>query len=695
MPLPFSLDQISFQLDRPSPVWSERCIRLRPRKKGGRDQAGPYTLHSIPFRLGENSALLHVKEYENGCYLWLKNDFPPPFSHRTACFYLPSFPAGRILCFHNTLEGQKIFPTSLKELKFFLRLLSSNLSYFFHRPRSFIRYLHRHAHPNSGYAPWSFPKWVRSWEELPNHCFLAIAQGDPSLVILSAAAHGHHCRLKWEGRLTHEAWAFHPGDYYPFIPGPIITWGDPHEALSRAFSILSVEKPWIRKRGRQNPLRKLGWCTWNAFYLDLKPERVLEGVRAFKRAGVKLGFVLIDDGWGKYRRRMLASMQPSFDMKSLIREMKARGVEKVGVWHALTGYWMGADCELESCTRGSDGRYLPGREFFQRWYRLMKEWGVDFVKVDNQFDLLPSAMNVEPVERLTDEMLEWIHEASERKFCTILNCMSLTPECWVNFRTPLCRASFDYPPDLKELQKKQVLACFYNSLWLSHIAVPDFDMFESSGKYALCHAMSRVLSGGPVYLTDEPEKINPQLVRRLCLDDGTVAVTDGPCLPTQDSLFRDPYQERIPLKVLGKCGEARVLGIFNLCKEGATLKVKVQLADLGIQEGVLYAVERRCLSEKELEITLRELEADIILGVPVHRDVAILGIEPLLLPPAGISRREVKKSGELLIYSRRKKELKILGKQLSLEEGLNRISVRPPEWDLISQKTQQNNFSRK
>jgi raffinose synthase len=42
---------------------------------------------------------------------------------------------------------------------------------------------------------------------------------------------------------------------------------------------------------------KFGWCTWDAFYSDVTPEGVLEGVSSLTKAGVQPKTVIIDDGW--------------------------------------------------------------------------------------------------------------------------------------------------------------------------------------------------------------------------------------------------------------------------------------------------------------------------------------------------------------------------------------------------------------
>ncbi|XP_057532095.1 galactinol--sucrose galactosyltransferase-like isoform X1 [Amaranthus tricolor] len=122
---------------------------------------------------------------------------------------------------------------------------------------------------------------------------------------------------------------------------------------------------------------KFGWCTWDAFYLKVEPQGVLEGVKGLVENGVPPGFVLIDDGWQsichdvdpitdqegmnrtsageqmpcrliKYEenykfREYKSPNRPNMGMKAFIRDLKEKfkTVEDVYVWHAFMGYWGG------------------------------------------------------------------------------------------------------------------------------------------------------------------------------------------------------------------------------------------------------------------------------------------------------------------------------------------------------------------
>jgi len=665
---------LPFRINWREGISHKQCSPTGEQTEKGRDIAGRFIKYQRNYAFGKNRISYVSKRYEDSCWFWLENDLPVGFCHQTAEFSIPEFPARKMLCFHNTFYGQKILPTNLKELRFMLSVVFSNLSYALKRPRSFLRYLIIHLGRDTGYGAWSYPKLIRNWKDLPSYCFLVVAEADPPFVLLAPAAFGQKCELSWRTGLRCRVWGFDRTKKYPRIPGPIVAWGEVQKSIDNVFKLLSAEKPWIRRRGRRNPLTGLGWCSWNAFYTDISEEKILASIQFLKRGGAQPQFIIIDDGWGRYRDRTLVSLEPKLDLAKLVRELKELGVKKVGLWHALQGYWMGVDCEHELSIKGTDGRRIPTKPFYEKWYERMRAWGIDFVKVDNQYDLLSSFRDQIPIEEAADFLLQSIYEASRGKM-TILNCMAMVPECLVNFRTPLCRASFDYPPDSKDLQKKQILACFYNSLWLSRICVPDFDMFESSGRFALTHAQARILSGGPVYVTDEPGKVNAALLGRLCLDDGTLAGVDFPAVPCNDSIFEDPYSNPVPLKVFSRVGKTGIVGVFNLNRRGKRERVFVEAKDAGLRgEYLLYAVERKIFG-KRLEFELRELEGEIVVVAPLSGGISVIGIEELLVPPAGIRNGRAKKSGTLLIYSDEGRKIRFSNRTLELSPGLNRISI--------------------
>ena len=97
-------------------------------------------------------------------------------------------------------------------------------------------------------------------------------------------------------------------------------------------------------------------------------------------------------------------------MPDLVSALKAKGIEEVGVWLTLQGYWGSIhpdsplitkyDCKAHKTARGGqprggvviplepgdeDEQWLPSPEkagqFWEDWFTELKSWGIGFVKV--------------------------------------------------------------------------------------------------------------------------------------------------------------------------------------------------------------------------------------------------------------------------------------------------------------------------
>ena len=70
---------------------------------------------------------------------------------------------------------------------------------------------------------------------------------------------------------------------------------------------------------------------------------------------------------------------------------------------------------------------------------------------------------------------------------------------------------------------------------------PDWDMFQSSHERGAFHAAARVVSGGPVYVSNKVGAHDFELLRKMVLSDGSVLRADLPGRPTLDC----PYDHSI------------------------------------------------------------------------------------------------------------------------------------------------------
>ncbi|XP_060964403.1 probable galactinol--sucrose galactosyltransferase 2 isoform X2 [Cannabis sativa] len=150
----------------------------------------------------------------------------------------------------------------------------------------------------------------------------------------------------------------------------------PFDLIKESMKILEKYKgTFTHRESKQMPgmLDCFGWCTWDAFYQDVNPQGIREGLKSLSEGGTPAKFIIIDDGWqdvsnefqkegepfvegsqfggrllsinenNKFRRASndAQSDAPS-DLKSFVSEIKnTYGLKYVFVWHALMGYWGG------------------------------------------------------------------------------------------------------------------------------------------------------------------------------------------------------------------------------------------------------------------------------------------------------------------------------------------------------------------
>lgn len=156
---------------------------------------------------------------------------------------------------------------------------------------------------------------------------------------------------------------------------------DPFVLIKEAIKVARNELGTFKLLEEKTPpgiIDKFGWCTWDAFYLTVHPQGVLEGVKGLVDGGCPPGLVLVDDGWQSishdedaiteegmnrtaageqmpcrlikfeenYKFRDYESpksLSPTKGMGAFVRDLKEnfKSVEYVYVWHALCGYWGG------------------------------------------------------------------------------------------------------------------------------------------------------------------------------------------------------------------------------------------------------------------------------------------------------------------------------------------------------------------
>ncbi|MEM2058109.1 MAG: Sip1-related alpha-galactosidase [Thermoproteota archaeon] len=543
-----------------------------------------------------------------------------------------------------------------------------------------------------GYPCWTYPVFLKGFEDTPCYSvFLLADYGGKYLALLTLT--DKTTAYVWPG-LKLKVFS---GKASKRIEQSIIVSlaldKDPYRAVEDCVNAASSRVAFKPRSVKKKPIimDKIGWCSYNALLTeDLSHENIVKIVGGLIGRGLRLGWVLIDDGWqdevsrGGWPRRFLARLSANKrfpdNIGGVVKSLKGLGVGSVGLWHTVNIHWSGFEEEaLRELGGGFFSKFVEGYvppptmeeafKLYRRFFSWLRDSGLDFVKIDNQWVIHALYNGFSMVGEAAGNVELAMQAAAYANGLDVLNCMCMAPENYSNFLlSNAMRISIDYIPFWRADAKLHTLFSAYNALLFSHIAYPDYDMFMTYDPCAKIHAVARVFSGGPIYITDrETEKTDTDLLKRFVLPDGRVVRVDRPALPTRDVLFRDPYNEPVLLKMASETNGSISIAAFNVSKSGGRIEGSVSLDGLPFPvERVDHAYFKTFSGEmgilkrnEELPVSLGELEVEVINLVPVEDRKAVLGLKEYLLPrfpvrvlrlPEGRILAESLVSGTLLYY---------------------------------------------
>lgn len=378
----------------------------------------------------------------------------------------------------------------------------------------------------------------------------------------------------------------------------------PFSAINNCFEVgrelNAITTPSATERKYPKEFEGFGWCTWNAFYFDVTSDKIYQKLDELKSKGVKIKWLLVDDGWLSVKDRKLFSFKEDQEkfpegFKNFTKKVKEEyGVKYIGVWHAFQGYWQGfhkdgeiyrdyKDCLYETPT----GWIVPSEneekafKLWDAWHSYLKEQGIDFVKVDNQTSssskyefLLPGATAVSIQ-----------HAALERSVFknfggAIINCMGAKMEnILTRPKSAVNRNSDDYYPNKEHGFINHINQNVYTAPVHSNVHICDYDMFWTEHETATVSAVLRAISGGPVYVSDEVGKTNADELKPLVTPNGDVWRFDTAAMVTKDLFYTECSSAETPLKVWSRSGNNFVLAAFGITVD-KTVKGSFKLKDI-------------------------------------------------------------------------------------------------------------------
>ncbi|KAG2676016.1 hypothetical protein I3760_12G032500 [Carya illinoinensis] len=369
-----------------------------------------------------------------------------------------------------------------------------------------------------------------------------------------------------------------------------------------------------------------GWCTWDAFYTEVSPQGIKEGLQNFSEGGRSPKFLIIDDGWqetvNEFQKegeppiegtefatrlvdikenskfKSLGSDDSCIDLHDFIDDIKGKfGLKFVYVWHALAGYWGGVLPSSEALKKynpkiaypiqspGNTGnlrdivmdcleKYGVGFidpqnifEFYNDLHGYLASSGVDGVKVDVQNLIETLGSGYGGRVSLMKHYQEALEQSVAKNFeaNNLICSMSHNSDAiYSSKKSAVARASEDFMPREPTLQTLHIASVAFNSLLLGEIVVPDWDMFQSKHDTAEFHAAARAIGGCAVYVSDKPGNHDFKILRKLVLPDGSVLRARYAGRPTRDCLFEDPVKDRKSLLKIWNLNKlSGIIGVFN------------------------------------------------------------------------------------------------------------------------------------
>ncbi|NUK30251.1 alpha-galactosidase [Parageobacillus sp. VR-IP] len=401
-------------------------------------------------------------------------------------------------------------------------------------------------------------------------------------------------------------------------------------------------------------LEYLGWCSWDAFYHQVNEKGIVRKMAELKEKKVPVKWVIIDDGWLDVKEDRLYSFNADKEkfpngLSSTINILKNQfGVNWVGVWHTIAGYWGGIHPESPLVNelrnflyQTNSNKFVPypdsvkGFGFWSAWHEILKKQGVDFVKVDSQ----SAINNFMMYQKSIGEAARGTHVALEASVglyfdhC-IINCMGMASEnIWNRPVSAVSRNSDDFVPSKEISFKEHALQNVYNSFYHGQFYWGDWDMFWTNHEEDIQNAVLRAISGGPVYFSDRVGETDPLIVWPLILKDGRILRADQPGLPTEDCLFVNVNEEKVPLKVWNRVNENGIIVAFNINVRGERVKGVVSPSDVpGLigQKFIVFDYFNQQVNilnaTQKLDLVLEEEDVALFIICPLDGEIIPLGL---------------------------------------------------------------------
>lgn len=318
----------------------------------------------------------------------------------------------------------------------------------------------------------------------------------------------------------------------------------------------------------------LGWCSWEQYRRFITSDQMVDAMQKIEKSPVPVRWVLVDNGHlhqyksgqgpngeGMNDSRMLSfkTNPETFPNGFLpMMNLKSEKIKWTGIWHTMNAHWQGLHPEHEireldpyliKVTKNNTdkpfevmmpkGDSVSSLNFYKALIGSAKKHGFDFVKIDNQNRQLAFYQGMSNPVEIVSQHAQSLECAALEFADGLMNCFCLDLLSLMNTRySASSRVSVDYLLNNEAKAKSHLFQSYQNTLWMGQAVWPDHDMFHSSDKFCgRMMAVSKAMSGAPIYLSDAPVDFQDSLVMPLCFSDGELLRPLAPAVPLSESVM--------------------------------------------------------------------------------------------------------------------------------------------------------------
>ncbi len=416
---------------------------------------------------------------------------------------------------------------------------------------------------------------------------------------------------------------------------PLLAWArgdDPYRVFADTFAQAAAAIPTLALREAKaypTPFAYLGWCTWEEYRRDIDADLLCRTADALQAGPVPVRYMLIDDGHQDFanpeeyfdrRLRRFAPDATKFPdgFAPLLAKRDEADLAWFGLWLPFCAGMAGLDPALkhpdlppERLVSNAAGGRLPAddppaaRAFMEAL--LDGAAGFDFIKVDFMSFAIadlsgarhwrnalhePNRQPVANPYRHARRMNRALEDSLAGRSMDLMNCNGQAAYNLFNLDVSnSSRCSADYARGDDEKARQHLFQSYANIPWLGQVAWGDHDMFHCSDPRAgRMMAVSKALSGGPIYLSDPPADLTREAVMPVCYEDGRLLRPQAPAAPLPESLFLEystvgalsvqkpapcrPYRVIAPLH-----GEAAAVAMYHLANVSDSMEGRLRPED--------------------------------------------------------------------------------------------------------------------